>query len=74
MRIHTQNKSTTTASLLLAEQPSHWEAVRRRAFRGIFTSVKDPDRKPGVIFAPTTAKPSRSNGPTKMLPIALNPL
>jgi len=43
MRIHTQNKSTTTASLLLAEQPAHWEAVRRRAFRGIFTSVKDPN-------------------------------
>ena len=48
MRIHTQNKSTTTASLLLAEQPSHWEAVRRRAFVASVLEAYPRNRKANV--------------------------
>ena len=45
--------------------------------RGIFISVKDLDRtimRYIVIFAPTIVDPPQSNGLTKMLPTALNPL
>jgi hypothetical protein len=56
-------------NLFLSPTPKtdiHAEPVQDIIARGIFSSVKDLDRKSCATFAPTIAKLSRSNRPIKM--------